>query len=252
MDDNPNEVVTILLANIDNQPASVIAQQYVAAGLDTLAYTPTRPTIATPDWPTLGSMIDSGKRLVTFMDNTVSYSDVPYIIDEFSNLWETKFDRQSASEFDCAVDRTAGGDLTGQMYLINHYLYNTSNLLGGATPVPNKDQLLVTNAASGPGSLGDVAGNVCVQLHNRPPTFMLVDFYEWGSGSVFEVAAKLNGVTYQAKDIAAQNGTDAVSTGGGSKGGTTSTTKNGANTISATWSVIALGASVLLGTAIVL
>jgi len=30
----------------------------------------------------------------------------------------------------------------------------------------------------------------------RPPNFLLVDFYNRGNGSVFEVAAKMNNVTY--------------------------------------------------------
>ncbi|KAG8938537.1 hypothetical protein FRC00_014715 [Tulasnella sp. 408] len=111
------------------------------------------------------------------------------------------------------------------MYLINHYLYTTSNLFGGSTPVPNKAQLNTTNAASGAGSLGEEALETCPALHGRGPTFLLVDFYEWGSGSVFEVAAKLNGIDYVPKAIAPVNGTDgATSTGSTSSSGT----KNGA------------------------
>jgi hypothetical protein len=33
-------------------------------------------------------------------------------------------------------------------------------------------------------------------MWNRPPTWLLVDFYDVGQGSVFEVAAKANGVDY--------------------------------------------------------
>lgn len=33
-------------------------------------------------------------------------------------------------------------------------------------------------------------------MWTRPPNFLLVDFYDAGNGSVFEVAAKANGVTY--------------------------------------------------------
>lgn len=33
-------------------------------------------------------------------------------------------------------------------------------------------------------------------MWNRPPTWLLVDYYDVGDGSVFEVAAKANGVTY--------------------------------------------------------
>lgn len=33
----------------------------------------------------------------------------------------------------------------------------------------------------------------------RPPNFLLVDYYNIGNGSVFEVAAKYNNVTYTRK-----------------------------------------------------
>lgn len=33
----------------------------------------------------------------------------------------------------------------------------------------------------------------------RPPNWLLVDYYNIGNGSVFEVAAKMNGVTYNQK-----------------------------------------------------
>ena len=113
------------------------------------------------------------------------------------------------------------------MYLINHYLYTTTMLFGGVTPVPDKAKLLTTNAASGPGSLGEEAENTCVALHGRSPTFLLVDFYDYGSGSVFEVAASLNKVAYQPKSYPAVNGTDAPSSSSGGSGTTaTNTTKN--------------------------
>ncbi len=70
------------------------------------------------------------------------------------------------------------------MFLINHYLYTTSMLFGGSTPVPDKDALLTTNAVSGAGSLGEEATQTCVTNHGRSPNFLLVDFYDWGAGSV--------------------------------------------------------------------
>lgn len=140
-------------------------------------------------------------------------------------MWETHFDVQDPAGFNCTIDRFTG-TTDGQMYLINHYLYTTSNLFGGSTPVPNKAQLNTTNAASGAGSLGEEALETCPALHGRGPTFLLVDFYEWGSGSVFEVAAKLNGVEYVPKAIAPVNGTDGASSTGSSS--SSSGTKNGA------------------------
>jgi len=38
--------------------------------------------------------------------------------------------------------------------------------------------------------------NLSTETWNRPPTWLLVDYYDFGDGSVFEVAAKANGVTY--------------------------------------------------------
>lgn len=56
------------------------------------------------------------------------------------------------------------------MYLINHFL---DKLLFGQ-PIPNIEQLNVTNAPSGAGSLGAHV-DTCVATNTRPPNFMLVD-----------------------------------------------------------------------------
>jgi len=206
---NPTEVVTILLVNIDNQPATSFGTAYVTAGADKLSYSPPSAALKATEWPTYGALIDAGTRLVTFMDNTASFASTPYIIDEFTNLWESYFDVEDATGFNCTIQRSSG-DTTGQMYLINHYLLEISQSFGLTTPVPNKAQLTVTNAVSGAGSLGEEATVTCPPLHGRSPTFLLVDFYDYGAGSVFQVAATLNNVTYVAKAIATANGTDST------------------------------------------
>lgn len=239
---NPNEVVTILLVNIDNQPATSFATAYTTAGLDKLSYAPPQATMANDGWPTYGQLIDAGTPLVTFMDNTADFANVPYIIDEFSNMWESHFDIADPAGFNCTIDRFTG-KTDGQMYLINHYLYTTSNLFGGSTPVPDKAQLNVTNAASGTGSLGEEATVTCPPLHSRGPTFLLVDFYEYGTGSVFEVAAKLNGIQYVAGSIAPVNGTDGTTS---SSSSSSSSTKNGAERMTTVGSAWLAGAAVVL------
>ena len=87
MDANPNEVVTILLVNSDDQAPSLFAPVFQAAGLDTLAWVPPSGAIATNAWPTLGSLIDSGKRLVVLMDFEADFTSVPYIINGASSLF---------------------------------------------------------------------------------------------------------------------------------------------------------------------
>ncbi|KAF8585822.1 PLC-like phosphodiesterase [Ramaria rubella] len=190
---NPNDVVTILIVNINNLPPTQWQSLYQSAGLDTLSFAPTQSPLNASQWPTLGDIIDSGKRVVTFLDNQADFTQVPYIIDEFSNVWETPFDVTEAS-FPCSVNRTSGNPST-QLNLINHYLDEVVSIAGISTTAPDKPQLNVTNGVSGPGSLGAEV-QTCITAHGRPPNFLLVDFYEYGGGSVFQVAANINGVQY--------------------------------------------------------
>jgi hypothetical protein len=189
LDANPNEVLTLLIVNINNLPATAFDSVFRAVGLDTISYSPPSAILKEFEWPTLGSMIDDRKRLVTFLDNGADFTTIPYIIDEFTNIWETKFDVTDPT-FDCLVNRSKG-DSSTEMFLINHFL--DTIVLGQATPDIAK--LNVTNAFSGPGSLGAQV-STCLATQGRPPNFMLVDFYEFGNGSVFEVAANINGVPY--------------------------------------------------------
>ncbi|KAI6008378.1 PLC-like phosphodiesterase [Pisolithus orientalis] len=188
LDANPNDVLSILVVNSDGFPPTAYDSLYKSAGLDTVSYSPPSASMPASQWPTLGTLIDSGTRLITFMDTNADFASVPYIISEFTNIWETPYD--VTTTFDCSVNRT-GGDPSTQMYLINHFL--DQMLLG--QPVPDPGQANETNAVSGPNSLGAQL-ELCVSEYGRNPNFMLVDFYEYGGGSVFEVAAAANGVTY--------------------------------------------------------
>jgi len=189
LDGNPNEVLTLLIVNINDLPATAFDAVFRAVGLDTISFKPTNSVTTVFNWPTLGSMIDSGQRLVTFIDNHADLTSVPYIIDEFTNIWETSFDVTDTT-FNCLVNRSSG-DTSTEMFLINHFLDKI--LLG--QPTPDIAALNQTNAVSGTGSLGTQV-NTCITTQGRPPNFLLVDYYEFGGGSVFEVAATINGVTY--------------------------------------------------------
>lgn len=90
---------------------------------------------------------------------------------EFTNVWETAFDVTDPT-FDCNVNRTKG-DTSTEMYLINHFLDEEVNIVASSI-APNKGALNTTNAASGPGSLGQQASE-CGAQNGRSPNFMLVD-----------------------------------------------------------------------------
>jgi len=208
MDSNPNDVVTMLITNSQGITPPAFDAVYKAAGVDTLSYTPSSASLPASGWPTLGSLIDGGTRLVTFLAQQADFTQVPYLIDEFTNVWETAFD-VTDTMFDCNVNRTTG-DPTQQMYLINHFL-DKSTLLG---PAPDVESANTTNAVSGVGSLGQQV-ETCAAQNGKNPNFLLVDFYEYGGGSVFQVAATANGVTYDPSTPIAtpkpQNGSPSVS-----------------------------------------
>lgn len=223
LDANPNEVLSLLIVNIDNMPATAYGTIFAEAGLVGLSYAPPSSPLAATAWPTLGELIDTGRRLVTFLDNAADLAAVPYLIDEFTNIWETEFNVLDAARFNCGVNRTQG-DTGAQMFMINHFL----DQLFVGQPVPFVERLNETNAVEGPGSLGAHV-QTCREVHGRAPNFLLVDFYEFGGGSVFQVAADINGVPYNPiTPIATPRGTNSSSnsTGGASGNGTNTGGRN--------------------------
>jgi len=79
-------VLSILIVNSDNFPPSDYGAVYKSVGLDAMSYAPTFAAVLASQWPTLGSLIDSGKRLITFMDANADLTAVPYIIDGALNV----------------------------------------------------------------------------------------------------------------------------------------------------------------------
>ncbi|EJU00025.1 PLC-like phosphodiesterase [Dacryopinax primogenitus] len=227
LDANPGEVVTLLLVNNDDLPVSQFGAVLQSVGLDTVSFNPGKASLTLQEWPTLGQMLDQGTRLVTFMDTNADFQSVPYILDEFSNMWETAFD--VTTTFDCVVNRTHG-DPTTQLSTINHFLDIGTTIAGIGITMPDKPALPQTNAVSGPNSLGAQAQE-CVAENGRAPNFLLVDYYEVGGGSVFEVAAELNGIPYSQGVIASVPGTaGGTGTGGTGTGGTATTLAGGRET----------------------
>ena len=74
-------VVSLLIVNSDNIAPSEYDTVFKAVGLDTMAYAPSSANLSASSWPTLGTLIDDGKRLVVFLSTTADFSSVPYLID---------------------------------------------------------------------------------------------------------------------------------------------------------------------------
>ncbi|KAI1332684.1 PLC-like phosphodiesterase [Xylariaceae sp. FL0255] len=196
---HPYDVVTILLGNGNYSVPSMYAPYIESTGILQYVYTPPLVPMNITNWPTLSEMILSGRRVVMFMDYMANQTEYPWLLDEFSQMWETPFDPTNQT-FPCDVQRPpdlAHDDANGRLSLINHNLNIELTVLGTSLLVPARADLNTTNNITGYGSLG-TAANTCVETWGRAPNFLNVDYYNAGGypGTVFEVAAKLNNVTY--------------------------------------------------------
>lgn len=170
-DSNPTEVVTLLIVNSDSLPASQFDSAFQSTGLSSSMYSPALATIPKTDWPTLGTLIDAKTPVVGFLTLEADHLSVPYLLDEFQNIWETPYD-QTAYPFNCSIDRIGQGvtDSSSLMYISNQFL--DSSYLDGSILVPNKDALGVTNSIQGTLSSSDT----CASEHASFPNFILTDF----------------------------------------------------------------------------
>ncbi|KAJ5937230.1 hypothetical protein N7454_004885 [Penicillium verhagenii] len=199
LDDNPNEVVTILLVNSDSATAAELGAIYEAANITSYAYEPTSQTTAPSTWPTLQEMINNGTRLVNFVASLDTSSSYPYLLSEWDFVWENNYDVTDASNFTCTPNRpsTYDNDLTSALAsnflpLMNHFLYSTISVLD--IEYPNASYVATTNAPSGgTGNLGSTATKCKEAYNGRQPTFILVDFFN--RGPAIDTVDSLNNVT---------------------------------------------------------
>ncbi|KAI8368744.1 PLC-like phosphodiesterase [Blakeslea trispora] len=185
---NPNEVITIMWNNLGGFTPSAFAAAYNASGLTEYVHTQTFGNLT---WPTLGEMIQSGKRVVNFVDEGTDTKKVEWLLPEWDFVFETPYDNKNESSFSCTIDRPAEpNNPTESMYVVNHFLYGTLTLGSLQIEIPQKGTANVTNSKS---SLLVHAQN-CQKTFGRQPNFLEIDFYN--KGDSLEIAAQLNNVTY--------------------------------------------------------
>ena len=201
MDGNPNDVVTILLVNSDDATAEDLNAEFEAANITSLGYQPPSTTTALTTWPTLQEMISNNTRLVTFVADLAPSTNTvaPYLLDEFTFVFENPYNVTSLSNFSCVADRppavfeqTAAAVSSGRLPLVNHFL-DTSDGLG--IDVPDTANITTTNGQTGVGSLGAAASN-CSAVYGKRPAFLLVDFFD--EGYTLSVVNNLNGISTSA------------------------------------------------------
>ena len=177
---NPREVV--LLINEDYISPEAFASAVRSSGLSKYVYTG-----GTARWPTLGSMIKSGRRVVVFAQSDVG--QIPWYHLAYSGLMrETDWSYELPSELldpgslaaSCAANR--GGD-SGSLFLMNHWVSRDV-----FPPEPSVEDAALVNTRS-----ALVArARACQTLRGRLPNVLAVDFF--GTGDAVGAAKKLNGL----------------------------------------------------------
>jgi hypothetical protein len=194
----PAIVITLILVNSDDAAASELGSVFVAADIVKLTYVPGTSDAALEKWPTLEEMISVGQRVVVFIASLSSNAGAPYLLDEFTYIFENNYDVTSASRFSCQPDRPRGvaDDIpaalsSNRLPLMNHFL-DTAKGFGIQTP--DVSAIDVTNAPTGGlGNLGDAATECKNKYSGKQPTFILVDFVN--RGPAIDTVDRLNNVT---------------------------------------------------------
>ncbi|HFE45607.1 MAG TPA: hypothetical protein ENJ18_08940 [Nannocystis exedens] len=167
MESNSREVVVIIYE--DNVDPGLVEADFVAAGLEDLVWT----------WdggpmPTLGEMIDEGRRLVISAE---SMGPPPaWYHHAWDVFWDTPYSFTKAEEFSCELNR---GSSENPLYLVNHWL--------SASGLPTESGAVEVNA------FDVLYGRIdlCREKSGRMPTLVAVDFFE--QGDLFAAVDALNG-----------------------------------------------------------
>lgn len=191
-------MVTILLVNADGASAADLQAEFAAADIVRYAYTPPLTTAPITTWPTLQNLIDKSTRLITFVSSLdpAANNVAPYLLDEFTFVFENPFEVTSLSGFSCIPDRPASvkGSASAAVKSARLPLMNHFKGLDQAFGIISPDfyNISNTNAPSGPvGNLGDAAAE-CQTLYGKAPTYILVDFFD--QGSAIQTIDKLNNI----------------------------------------------------------
>ncbi|KAH8180132.1 PI-PLC X domain-containing protein 1 [Sarocladium implicatum] len=201
---HPNDVVTILLVNAASADAGDFAIAWESSGLAKHGFVPSTTEAPLATWPTLNEMISNNQRVVSFITRIDASPAAPYLLPEFSYVFETAFEVTELTGFNCSIDRPsrAGEDgatalQEGWLGLINHFKYESS--LGGTLNFPDVDRIETVNDAgtTQPGNIGRQVDE-CAQAWaggsgTQKPNFVLVDF--WSEGDPLDAIDKLNGIT---------------------------------------------------------
>ena len=176
---HPDEVIILIVE--DYVTPQDLAAEFDKAGFAGLVYTG-KPS---PPWPTLRELIESGRRVLVFIES--GKPGVPWLHPAFETFRETPYTFHKAEDFSCRANR--GGD-AGSLFQINHWIDTTPTPKPSNAAIANTYPFLLARAQR------------CAAERHHLPNLIAVDFY--GTGDLLAVVNKLNGVA-QPDETAAES-----------------------------------------------
>lgn len=165
LDEHPREVLVIIIQDEGPLPPDV-AGAFEESGL--IEYLHVQDLDA--PFPTLGEMIESGKRVFVSAENNSGEFD--WYHDAFTFVQDTEFKFESVADFDCELNR---GEPGSPLLLVNHWV----------SPVSPTGSEEANQAAVLQDRFAD-----CVEVRGMVPALIAVDFYE--RGDLLEFVAAVN------------------------------------------------------------
>ncbi|KAG5642802.1 hypothetical protein DXG03_002107 [Asterophora parasitica] len=192
LDANPSEVLTLIFTNPERVSIpDTWKPVFDNSGITPFVYVPPSRPLRRDNWPTLGQMIDSGKRVVVFLDEGAEGSagaPVDFILPQFDMVWEDPFSPTNKN-FPCRVDRIRGPLNTDEhLSPINHN-HNTNIIpIGDGVLISNRLEAPTTNSVN---SIVAHANGCAPFASRRAPNFVLLDWVNVGQGHT--AVDRLNG-----------------------------------------------------------
>ena len=175
LDNNPNEVITLILECYTT--ANNIETDLKTAALYDYLYTKKTDT----SWPTIAEMIALGKRLVVFSDkNDASISQQWY-----HYVWkyavETSFEVNDKNDFSYTFNR---GKAENPFFILNHFVVTKTLGVGSRSVAKEANEYsFISERMKG-----------CQTKVSKFPNFVVVDFYNLGD--CVQVISEFNGLIY--------------------------------------------------------
>jgi hypothetical protein len=122
-------------------------------------------------WLTIDQMLKSNQRCVVF-SHCAAYSD--WYLNQNQYCFENDYNNHEPSDYTCKIIR---GDTTKDIFIMNHFLYNTFHRKA-VNATTNKYGNLISHI------------DMCKEKTKKYPNFLTVDWYD--KGDLFKVVNEIN------------------------------------------------------------